>query len=160
MLSIGDVLPLHGILKGAIIYNVEHHVSDYDTSAGASRDCAIVISRNPDNGASARAPKDYATVISRNPDNGASAGVSRDYAIVISRNPDNGASTGASRDYAIVISRNPNNNVWAGGTSRRRKAAINDGEADDGRHPPVPLLLRQRWPLLSKGGPHHLIYVG
>ena len=109
---------------------------------------------------SAGASRDYAIVISHNPDNGTSAKASRDYAIVISRNPDNDDSVGASRDYAIVISCNLDNDVWAGGASRRRKAAMNDGEADDARHPPVPLLLRQRRPLLSKGGPHHLIYVG
>ena len=39
-------------------------------SAGVSRDYAIVISRNPDNGTSARASRDYAIVISYNPDNG------------------------------------------------------------------------------------------
>ena len=60
-----------------------------------------------------------------------SARASSDYAIVISRNPDNGASTEASRDYAIVISHNPDNGIWAGGASRRRKAATNDGEAND-----------------------------
>ncbi|XP_066365324.1 uncharacterized protein [Miscanthus floridulus] len=27
-LSIGDILPLHGILEGAVICNVEHHASD------------------------------------------------------------------------------------------------------------------------------------
>jgi len=31
MLSIGDVLPLHGILKGALICNVEHHANDCGT---------------------------------------------------------------------------------------------------------------------------------
>ena len=83
-------------------------------------------------------------MVSRNPDNGASAGASRDYAIIISRNPNNGTSAGASRDYAIIISRNPDNGIWAGGASRRRKAATNDSEADNARHPLVPLLLRQR----------------
>ena len=73
-----------------------------------------------------------------------SAGASRDYDVVISRNPDNGASAGASRDYAIVISRNPDNGVWAGDGRRRRKATMNDGEANDARHLPVPLLLRRR----------------
>ena len=88
------------------------------------------------------------------------AGASGDYANVISRNPDNGTSTRASRDYAIVISRNPDNGTWAGGVSRQGKATTNDGKADDARHPLVPLLLRWQWPLLSKGGLHHLIYVG
>ena len=73
-----------------------------------------------------------------------SARASRDCAIVISRNPDNDASVGASRDYAIVISRNPDNGVWAGGASRRRKAAMNNGKTDDTRHPLVPLLLQQQ----------------
>ncbi|XP_066396029.1 uncharacterized protein [Miscanthus floridulus] len=27
--SIGDVLPLYGILKGAIIFNIKHHTGDY-----------------------------------------------------------------------------------------------------------------------------------
>ena len=49
-LSIGDVLPLHGILEGAIICNVEHHVGDCGAFTRASRDKAIMISRNPDNG--------------------------------------------------------------------------------------------------------------
>ena len=159
-LSIGDVLPLRGILEGAIIYNVEHHVGDCGVSAGASRDCAIVISHNPDNSTSTRASRDYAIVISRNPDNGASARASGDYAIVISRNPDNGASAGASRDYAIIISHNPDNDIWARGASHRRKAATNDSKADDAWHPPVPLLLWRQQALLSKGGQHHLIYVG
>ena len=87
--------------------------------------------------------RDYAIVISHNPDNGATTGASRDYAIIISHNPDNGASAGASRDYAIIISRNPDNGVWAGGASHRRKAATNDGKADDARHPPWLLFLRQ-----------------
>ncbi|XP_066392190.1 uncharacterized protein [Miscanthus floridulus] len=50
MLSISNVLPLHGILKGTITYNIEHHVGDCGALAGASRDYAIVISRNPNNG--------------------------------------------------------------------------------------------------------------
>ena len=28
-LSIVDVLPLHGILEGAVICNIEHHAGDY-----------------------------------------------------------------------------------------------------------------------------------
>ena len=57
-LSIGDVLPLHGILEGAVICNVEHHAGDPNngTSTGVSKDYAIVISRNPDNGVWAGAP--------------------------------------------------------------------------------------------------------
>ena len=51
-LSIGNVLPLRRIPEGAIVYNVEHHVGDRGTFAGASRDYAIMISRNPDNGTS------------------------------------------------------------------------------------------------------------
>ena len=50
MLSIGDVLPLHGTLKGTIVFNIEHHVSDCGAFARASRDYAIMISHNPDNG--------------------------------------------------------------------------------------------------------------
>ena len=49
-LSIGNVLPLHGIPEGAIVHNIEHHVSDRGVFARASRDYAIVISRNPNNG--------------------------------------------------------------------------------------------------------------
>ena len=139
-LSIDGVLPLRGVLEGTVTYSVELHAGKCSASAGASRDYDIVVSRNPNNDASARA--------------------SRDYAIVISRNPDNGTSAGLSRDYAIVISCNLDNGVWAGGVSHRRKAATNDGKADDARHPPVPLVLQQQWPLLSKGSLHHLIYIG
>jgi len=88
-LSIGDVLSLHGILEGVIICNDEHHVGHCGASAGASRDYAIVISRNPDNGTYTGASKDYANVISGNPNNDTSTRASRDYAIMISRNPDN-----------------------------------------------------------------------
>ena len=49
-LSIGDALPLRGILEGTIIFNVEHHIGDYGALPRASRDYAIIISRNPDNG--------------------------------------------------------------------------------------------------------------
>jgi len=93
-LSIGDVLPLHGILEGTVICNIEHHVGECGALARASRDYAVVISRNPDNGTLAEASRDYAIVISCKPDNGTSAEASRDYAIMISRNPDNGTSTG------------------------------------------------------------------
>ena len=51
-LSIGDVLSLHGILEGAVVCNVEHHVSNRSTFAGSSRDYTIMISRNPDSGVS------------------------------------------------------------------------------------------------------------
>ncbi|XP_066361297.1 large ribosomal subunit protein uL2-like [Miscanthus floridulus] len=64
MLSIGDIPPLHGILEGAVICNA---------SAGASRDYALVVSRNPDSDASARASGDYTIVTSHNPDNGVRA---------------------------------------------------------------------------------------
>ena len=37
---------------------------------------------------------------------------------------------------------------------------VDDDKADDTQHPPVRLLLRWKWPLLSEGGQHHLIYVG
>ena len=50
MLSIDDVLPLRRILEGAFICNIEHHVGDCGAFARASRDYAIMISRNPDNG--------------------------------------------------------------------------------------------------------------
>ena len=50
MLSIGNVLSLHGIPEGAVIYNVEHHVGDHGVFARASRYYTIVISRNPNNG--------------------------------------------------------------------------------------------------------------
>jgi len=123
MLSISNVLPLRGIPEGALVCNVEHHVSDCGTFAGVSRDYAIMISRNPDNGTSGRA--------------------SRDYTITISHNPDNGTYAGVSRDYAIVISHNPDNDVWVGGVSHQREATTNDGKADDARHPPALPLLRQ-----------------
>ena len=45
-LSIGNVLPLRGILEGA----VEHRVGDRGVFARVSRDYAIMISHNPDNG--------------------------------------------------------------------------------------------------------------
>ena len=51
-LSIGNILPLHGILEGVVVCNVEHHVGDRGVFARASRDYAIVISRNPNNGTS------------------------------------------------------------------------------------------------------------
>ncbi|XP_066392009.1 uncharacterized protein [Miscanthus floridulus] len=74
-LSIDDILPLHGILKDAIICNAEHHARrHWCPSAGASSDYAIVISRNPDSGTSAGASRDYAIVISHNPDSGVRAG--------------------------------------------------------------------------------------
>ena len=47
--SIGDVLPLHEILEGAIVCNVKHHAGDGGAFARASRDYAIAISHNPDN---------------------------------------------------------------------------------------------------------------
>ena len=49
-LSIGDVILLQGIPEGAIVCNVEHHVGDRGTSTRASKDYAIVISHNPNNG--------------------------------------------------------------------------------------------------------------
>ena len=98
-------------------------------------------------------------MISRNPDNGTSAGASRDYAIMISRNPNNGASAGAYGDYAVVISRNPDNGAWAGGASHQRKAAMNNGEADNAQHLPVLLPLQRQRHLLGKGDPYQLIYV-
>ena len=49
-LSIGNVLLLRGILEGVVVCNVEHHVGDRGVFARTSRDYAIVISRNPDNG--------------------------------------------------------------------------------------------------------------
>ena len=70
MLSIGDVLPLCGILEGTVICNIKHHVGDYGAIARASRDYAIVISRNPNNSNSTGASRDHAIVISRNPNNG------------------------------------------------------------------------------------------
>ena len=139
-LSIGNVLPLHGVLEGTITSNVELQASDCSASAGASGDYAIVVSRNPNSDAS--------------------TGASRDYAIVVSRNPDSDASARVSGDYAIVASHNPDNGIRTGNASRQRKAATHDGKADDVRHPPTTLLLRQQWPLLSTGSPHHLIYVG
>ena len=52
--SIGNVLPLCGIPEAAIICNVEHHVDDRVTFARASRDYAIMTSRNPNNDTSMR----------------------------------------------------------------------------------------------------------
>ncbi|XP_066361170.1 large ribosomal subunit protein uL2-like [Miscanthus floridulus] len=89
----------------------------------------------------------------------ASARVSGDNAIIVSRNPDSDASAGASGDYAIIASHNPDNGVRAGNPSHQRRSTANDGEVDNARRPPVPLLLQQQR-LLSKGGMHHLIYIG
>ena len=55
-LSIGNVLPLCGILEGSIICNIEHHIGDYGALPRASRDYAIIISRNLDNDVWAGAP--------------------------------------------------------------------------------------------------------
>jgi len=54
MLSIGNILLLRGIPEGAIVYNVEHHIGDPGVFVGASRDYAIMISHNPNNGTSRR----------------------------------------------------------------------------------------------------------
>ena len=50
MPSIGNVLPLHRILEGAIVCNVEHNVGDRGVLTRASKDYANMISHNPDNG--------------------------------------------------------------------------------------------------------------
>ncbi|XP_066324068.1 large ribosomal subunit protein uL2-like [Miscanthus floridulus] len=71
----------------------------------------------------------------------ASARASGDYAIVVSRDPDSDASARASGDYAIIASHNPNNGVRAGNPSHQRRSIANDGEVDDARRPPAPLLL-------------------
>ncbi|XP_066384958.1 uncharacterized protein [Miscanthus floridulus] len=138
-LSIGDVLPLRGVLKGAVTCSVELHAGKCSASAGASRDYNIVVSRNPDSDAS--------------------AGASRDYDIVVSRNLDSDASARASRDYAIIISHKPDNGIRAGNASHQRRDTVNDSKVDEVRRPLALLLLRQQR-LLSKGGSHHLIYVG
>ena len=52
MLSIDNVLPLHRIPEDVVICNIEHHVGDHGTFIRVSRDYAIVISRNLDNGTS------------------------------------------------------------------------------------------------------------
>ena len=52
MLSIGNVLPLHGIPEGVVVCNVEHHVGDHGVFTRASRDYAIMIIHNPGNGTS------------------------------------------------------------------------------------------------------------
>ena len=49
-LSIGNVLPLRRIPEGAVVCNVENHIDDRGVISRASRDYAIVISRNSDNG--------------------------------------------------------------------------------------------------------------
>ncbi|XP_066315993.1 large ribosomal subunit protein uL2-like [Miscanthus floridulus] len=69
------------------------------------------------------------------------------------------ASARAFGDYAIIASHNPDNGVRAGNPSRQRRSTTNDGKVDDAWRPPAPLLLRQQR-LLSKGGMHHLIYIG
>ncbi|XP_066341302.1 large ribosomal subunit protein uL2-like [Miscanthus floridulus] len=74
----------------------------------------------------------------------ASAWASGDYAIVDDRDPDSDVSARASRDYAIITGHNPDNGVRAGNPSRQRRSTANDGEVDDARRPPAPLLLRQR----------------
>ncbi|XP_066354946.1 large ribosomal subunit protein uL2x-like [Miscanthus floridulus] len=48
-LSISDIILLRRILEGAVVCNVEHHVSDCGAFSRPSRDYAIVISRNLDN---------------------------------------------------------------------------------------------------------------
>ena len=53
-LSIGNVLPLRRIPEGAIVCNVEHHAGNHGTFTKATRDYAIVISHNPNNGTSRR----------------------------------------------------------------------------------------------------------
>ncbi|XP_066357954.1 large ribosomal subunit protein uL2-like [Miscanthus floridulus] len=72
------------------------------------------------------------------------ARVSGDYAIIVSRNPDSNASARASEDYAIIASHNPDNGVRVGNPSCQRRSTANDGEVDDARRPPAPLLLRQQ----------------
>ena len=49
-LSISNILPLRRIPEGAFVCSVEHHAGNRGTFARASRDYAIMISRNPDNG--------------------------------------------------------------------------------------------------------------
>ena len=49
-LSIGNVLLLYGIPEGTIVCNVKHHVGDRGVFARTSRDYAVVISHNPNNG--------------------------------------------------------------------------------------------------------------
>ena len=49
-LSIGNVLLICGIPEGAVVYDVEHHAGNRGTFTRASRDYAIMISHNPDNG--------------------------------------------------------------------------------------------------------------
>jgi len=73
-LSIGDVLPLCGVLEGAVSCNIELHASNCSASTRASSDYAIVVSHNPDSDASAGASRDYAIIVSRNPDNGVRVG--------------------------------------------------------------------------------------
>ncbi|XP_066392674.1 large ribosomal subunit protein uL2-like [Miscanthus floridulus] len=77
-LSIGDVLPLHGILEGAVIYNIEHHVGNYGASTGASMDYAIMTSHSPDNDTSAGASRNFSIVISCNRNSGTFVGTSRE----------------------------------------------------------------------------------
>ncbi|XP_066348028.1 large ribosomal subunit protein uL2-like [Miscanthus floridulus] len=101
-LSIGNIPPLCGILKDAVICN-----------------------------ASARASGDYAVVVSRNPDSNTSARASGDYAIIVSHNPDSDTSTRASGDYAITSSHNPDNGVRARNASCQGRNIANDGEVDN-----------------------------
>ena len=56
MISIDNVLPLHRIPEGAVVCNIEHHVGDHGVFARASRDYAILISRNLDNSTWTGAP--------------------------------------------------------------------------------------------------------
>ncbi|KAL2519827.1 60S ribosomal protein L8-3 [Forsythia ovata] len=57
-LVVGNVLPLRSIPEGAVVCNVEHHVGDRGVFARASRDYAIVISHNPNNGTSSTVRRD------------------------------------------------------------------------------------------------------
>ncbi|XP_066334153.1 large ribosomal subunit protein uL2x-like [Miscanthus floridulus] len=72
------------------------------------------------------------------------ARASGDYAIVVSHDPDSDASARASGDYTIITGHNPDNGVRAGNPSCQRRSTANDGEVDDARRPPVPLLLWQQ----------------
>ncbi|XP_066334483.1 large ribosomal subunit protein uL2-like [Miscanthus floridulus] len=89
----------------------------------------------------------------------ASAWASGDYAIVDDRDPNSDISVRASGDHAIIASHNPDNGVRAGNPSRQRRSTANDGKVDDAWRLLAPLLLRQQR-LFTKGGIHHLIYVG
>ena len=159
MLSIGDVLPLHGILKGTIICNVEHHDGDCGAFARASRDYAIMISRNPNNGTwTGGAPRRRKAAIADGclghliglhelADLSSYKGEGP-HQCSPGRLPHRQGSPGEDLSEDVPVRLHLDEDL------------ANDDKADDAQHPLVRLLLLWKRPLLGEGGRHHLIYVG